>query len=304
MGANPLFQAMGRAFFGELGDKTFLLTAVFAAWCPWSGVRSSTHVKIQQTLVFAGALAALAVRAVLVGTVNNPMFGGVTFNGVACGLLLCLALRAYQDASREATGKQAAERNPFDEDKGVMAAAASEEEQQKQQEDQPQWNRSAFSTPVPTPENYGSTISPPSSADGTFGERPSDRAISDVLAFVAPLIMCFIVEACDESQRALMASDPMGPTSVIGAILGYFLAVVIAVGCGMLFERVCTDTLVAAVVCVLLLVLTIASVGDAFLQLPSLKSKVTASVVSAPSAVASLLQTLRGSERLEPFQKR
>jgi len=130
-----------RSLLSELGDKTFFLTIVLAAWCPWEGIRGSGDRLLQLCLVFAGAFLALALHAVQFLTAEPSASGRwtCTCEVLTCLFLFVLGAKAKLELGRvdangqQSSGQQAVSANPFKEPlpPGTMPAGG-------------KWNERAF----------------------------------------------------------------------------------------------------------------------------------------------------------------
>lgn len=291
-----LWRSCLRGFLGELGDKTFFLTVIFAAWCPWGGVRSGSDRSFQLFLVFAGATVALATRVALPAhdaALEPPLRSA--FDGAVTVVLLLLATRArielnqaeacarrsqsffWSAQSGAASSLSAHAKNPFEESAEEIKASNACE-----------WNPQAFARPsepppaeppptveVPTGKAqaasaaYGALLLPPTSADGVFSERISDSLVSNILAFIAPLVLNFLAEAEDKSREALLPPhfDPGAGWASLGAALGLAAAALLAVIVGFILECQLSDRRALFSVASALLVLSLVSVSQALLHL-------------------------------------
>mmetsp|Transcript_19997 Transcript_19997/g.42702 ORF Transcript_19997/g.42702 Transcript_19997/m.42702 type:complete len:328 (-) Transcript_19997:68-1051(-) len=287
-----LWRSCLRGFLGELGDKTFFLTVIFAAWCPWGGLRSGSDRSFQLFLVFGGATVALASRVAFPAhdaAVEPPLRSA--FDGVVAVALLLLATKARVELNHaEVSAKRrhgllwstpqgggASSRNPFEESAEEIKASHVCD-----------WNPQAFARPAepspaapPLPEEaavgkaqatvaaYGAMLLPPTSADGVFSERISDDHVSSVLAFLAPLVLNFLAEAEDKSRDALLPPqfDPSAGCALLGAALGLAVAVMLAVFVGYILECQLSDRRALFSVASALLVLSLISISQALLHL-------------------------------------
>lgn len=63
--ASPASRAAILCFLAQLGDRTFPVIAVLAAWCPLGGIRIGADRSLHLTLVLIGSTIALTVRTIL-----------------------------------------------------------------------------------------------------------------------------------------------------------------------------------------------------------------------------------------------
>jgi len=241
-----------RSCLGELGDKTFLLTAVFAAWGPWEGVRKSDDRFLQLCLVLGGAFPALALHATLLLTVVGPntstnytwyceVLSSVSL--MSCGLKAMHDLSLADASKRRSVAKPAASGNPF-------KADVEEDPQPKVGN---KWNEHAFrvldgakvSEEPEEAAHYGSFTPPAASADGLFSNRIGDKTVSRIFAFLGTLVVVFLAETEDKSQDAYGVNPTEadgGAAFVVGSVLGLLIATAVAVFIGYLLERQFSDT--------------------------------------------------------------
>jgi len=82
------------SFASELGEKSFFLTAILAAWCPVQGIRSGPRLLLQLCLVALGSLCALAVQTLLLSASR----GGSPWYGTIFSRQLLSSLSFFVDA--------------------------------------------------------------------------------------------------------------------------------------------------------------------------------------------------------------
>jgi putative Ca2+/H+ antiporter (TMEM165/GDT1 family) len=259
-----------RGLLGELGDKTFFLLLVLAAWCPWDGVRGGSWEYLQLTFVLLGGFVGLAVHICLVAALpDSAMQGWVTpspFGWVpeaATGVLtLILALRAWltcPPAPTEPVTKEGAEASKDD-------AAETETP----------WNQNAFlfNSPLPPPPEQSSRnarlIQDNKGSDGVFSERVSDGMVSTVIAAVGTLILMLLAESGDKAEAVMIAAGRRGADTAFGAVLGMLPAAFIAVLCGFILENQLAVRQVHIVVTFVLLSLSLVSFSECILALDAL----------------------------------
>lgn len=254
----------------ELGDKTFFLTAIFAVWCPFGGIRSGRNSTVQQCLVAAGCTVALATRVVLAAWGVN-LDGTDSWLGLASVLLLCImAAKAVAELRRADLQKKAEfwnQKPPMDPrhfgrggasfpDRrgaggflGDFTAYNPENYQTEAQATPSSWNwlpsvgiggANHLESPDPrVPPNYGSTEGLASTADPALAAGPDlPFEWACALAFLVPLVAIFVAEAGDKSQAALQSVQGAG---AIGVLIGYSMSTMFAVFLGFLLERTVSE---------------------------------------------------------------
>lgn len=283
-----------RCFLGELGDKTFLLAVVFAAWCPWEGVRRSETSQFQQLMVFAGTTVALWARSLMLVTMADAQLWNGGFDLATCVALLLLIPKAHLDfvntedldskrrevvaaASRRSAGPSAMG-GMF----GIWGGSTSKDDDDDIEPE------SSFVAA------YG-TLAPPVSADGVFGERISDQLASTIISFVAPVLIIFSAEVDDKSEVVwLAAGGPQTRTDVIGALLGVSFAVSLAVFIGFVMERQMLDYRVAFLVIGIFSCVSLVSLSQGLLHLPVVEALAQAVPAEAVKAKAAAFLSLHG----------
>mmetsp|Transcript_39262 Transcript_39262/g.73245 ORF Transcript_39262/g.73245 Transcript_39262/m.73245 type:complete len:267 (+) Transcript_39262:127-927(+) len=98
-----VLQAAGLSFLAEIGDVSFFVTVILAAWCPLRGVRSGKGIHFEHALVTFGSLAALCLRVCLrsVGLYVTAAAGEVLpaiLGAVACAALGATAIGHWSSA--------------------------------------------------------------------------------------------------------------------------------------------------------------------------------------------------------------
>jgi len=255
-------------FFGELGDKTFFVTVLLAAWCPsWDGVRNSADGKtmacILQLLVLAGAALSLLVRTLLASAGVHPTWWVAGFNFIACATFIGFGVfvrhqRGFAGKAEKstATGSTRAE-NPFHQSE-TSAIDHQEPEKwntwaQQKMTAQETWNPLSYNSAERAgvqslesgwqqqqqQQNYGAVWSLPKDVERQSG----NEVVFMILAFLAGLVTVFMCECVDKSQTAFLnaGNQSYGFRGVISAMVGYIPAIVLAVGLGSILEGTLMD---------------------------------------------------------------
>lgn len=294
-----------RAFLGELGDKTFLLTGILVAWCPWDGVRSNEKARYQQLLVFLAAVLALYVRTLLISAktvkpsseTSNCVYEWMTFAFIlvlipkACAELRRTeaenAMRERLNERAEARAGRGSQLSPkmgggfFMGASGAPFARADTEEAAEEQHQQPPRS--------PGRADYGSTGSP-KNCSAAFPANFRDTLASNILAFFVPLVVIFCAEAEDKSEAAVMAGGgPKNKSDVVGVMLGIPLALLLAAFIGFVMERQVSDNRLNFAAVLVLSILCLVSLSQALMH-------IDAAVAQTPTgaAAAHLLQIVPG----------
>lgn len=258
-----------RTSIGELGSKTFFLLAVLTTWCPWSGVRNQNG--LQLMLVLIGSYLAFVLRILMLSYAQNKTWQFASFDAMSCFLLFALGLKARMDlASSDAREV----RLRFNATSHGADAAGGAPDLEKPKEAFSQWNSAAFSSFLPTTEpketpqstQYG-TEPQFVPSDGVLSSRPDDRTISDVLAFLVPLILLFLTQADDRVVTMLADTGLPGADAICGALLGLFFPVVIAAFLGIFMEGSLIDSRLLFLVSSALFGLSFLSLTEALLYL-------------------------------------
>lgn len=259
-----------RTSISQLGSKTFFLSVILTAWCPWQGVRNHPDQSLQSILVFLGSFLSFALRIGLLGFVSDKTWQFGTFDAVSCALLFMLGIKARMDlASCDAREV----RLRFNATSHGADAAGGEPDPEKPKEPFSQWNSAAFSTFMPASEakepattQYGTeTQFVPS--DGVLSGRPDDRSVSNLLAFVLTFVIIFLAQADDRSVTALIQTGVQSADAICGALLGIFLPTLVAVFFGIFLEGSLIDSRLLFTVSSILLALSFISLTQALLYL-------------------------------------
>eukprot|EP00931_Biecheleriopsis_adriatica_P043138 TRINITY_DN24667_c0_g1_i1.p1 TRINITY_DN24667_c0_g1~~TRINITY_DN24667_c0_g1_i1.p1 ORF type:complete len:301 (+),score=68.62 TRINITY_DN24667_c0_g1_i1:224-1126(+) len=237
-----------RSFLAELASKSFFLSAALTAWCPWEGVRDHDDLGFQACLVFLGSYVADVVRILLLISVTNKTWAFSFCDGLSCFIFLVLGIKAKMELSsldaRELRRKLVDSGHTADAAGGASADADVEKPKDGWAGE---WNSAAFSafsfnaeSRAGTSSQYGSTeqFGP---VDGALSQRPSDRSVSTVLAFLLSLLLVFLCQADDKSTSVLIGTGLSSAVQAFAALLGLFLARAVAVFAGVFFERQLRD---------------------------------------------------------------
>lgn len=296
-----VWRAVLISLLGELGDKTFYLILALAAWCPWQGLRSGAHAPAERCLIFAGASAAFNVRAVLLSSAQDFMKWGCWPDAAACIVLALLGVKAALERRRACEP----DLNPF-----LLPKEPSCNGSSAGLHDEPTWNKSAFSAWIPSageaseknpfpaesPQDasvgepaqwnsaaFGGACHSPSEGEvqqSTYGATPprsqpavgmvDGRMAGVILAFPAAFAMVFIMESDDKSEAALLTASSGGADLVIGAILGFLPAALLATLAGHMLERQLDRQHTLLLVIFVFLSLSLVSLSQALLHLGAL----------------------------------
>uniref|UniRef100_A0A7S1QRU6 GDT1 family protein n=1 Tax=Alexandrium catenella TaxID=2925 RepID=A0A7S1QRU6_ALECA len=307
-----LWRSCLRSFLGELGDKTFFLAVVFAAWCPWDGIRSGDDRFLQLCLVFSGSFLALALHSLLVLTVVDLGTNGrwtCTYEVLSFVVLAMLGMKAKLELGRADAN---ARRTPTKSNTNPFQADDPEEDSYARSKggatDSNTWNKQAFgalSAPFASlqpreqeePHSAYGSMPPPTSADGVFSDRISDRLVSHTLAFIAPLVLIFLTEGEDKSQDVLgphPSRSPQGSDIIVGTVLGFMPSVALAVLAGFVLERSLSDQRMLFFVTCVFFGLALVAVSQALLHTGAASPALPASAQQALLAVVTMVRTQTG----------
>lgn len=272
-------RAAALSFVAELGDKTFFLTVILAAWCPVSGIRNKPGASLQQAFVAAGAVCAMALHVSLLVVI--PGFPGshhsffdwslgsaaVVFQG-ALGMQAMLELRRAERTRKDSSttaklisnrplhaskGDIGQEFNPssflgtfkaynpddYESESGEGGAPAAAQEAGKADPDR---KDGCGHNPFEdeVAATYGAVNINASAAPSQKKEVPSTLSSASA-ALLIPFVAIFLDEVGDKSLEALRAE--VSPTIVIatGATIGYMISSMFAACVGFLLERQLTE---------------------------------------------------------------
>ncbi|CAJ1424850.1 unnamed protein product [Effrenium voratum] len=262
-----------RTSIAQLGSKTFFLSAILAAWCPWEGIRNHPDRQVQTVLILTGSYLAFVLRICLLIFVQDKTWQFCAFDAMSCFFLFALGMKARVDLSssdaREARQRYASSSH------GADAAGGAPSDPEKPKESGfSEWNTAAFGfLPAPLPEQkeakttqYGTeTQFVPS--DGVLSSRPSDRSISTVLSLLLPLLLVFLMQADDRAIMLLVQTGIEGADAICGSLLGLLMPTMLSVTLGVLLEKTLTDSRLLFTVSITLLTLSFISFTQAMLYL-------------------------------------
>mmetsp|Transcript_34307 Transcript_34307/g.80001 ORF Transcript_34307/g.80001 Transcript_34307/m.80001 type:complete len:306 (+) Transcript_34307:84-1001(+) len=266
-----------RTFIGQLGSKTFFVSAILTAWCPWEGPRSHEDAGFQMLLVLLGSYLAWVARVLLLAFATDKMWQFAVCDGLSCFCFLVLGLRARSDlAGCDARDLRARLRYTPSGADAAGGTADGDVEKPKDGLWSGEWNTAAFGAILPSvlqPEpreprttQYGSAEQF-ASADGVFSSRVSDRTVSTLLALLAPLALVFLAQADDRTTTLLIQTGVDGPDAICGALMALMICTIVSVVFGMIMERAMVDSRLMFTVSFALLTLSFVSLTQALLYL-------------------------------------
>jgi putative Ca2+/H+ antiporter (TMEM165/GDT1 family) len=224
-------------FSAEVGDKSFFLTAILAAWCPFHGVRSGPGSVVQQCLVIVGSASALAVHVLLLLAAHGVSARlSWSLSLLASAVQALLGLQAILQL-READSSRSPSLLPVPGNAASKTSAGA---------DADSWHIGQRgwlgSFKAYDPHAYGAVESRSESSNPFEDSEPEQvfaprRASGTCLlaSFAVPFICVFMVEPGDRSIEAIHAAGSISCT--LGALGGYVLGVIVAVMLGFLLER-------------------------------------------------------------------
>mmetsp|Transcript_138139 Transcript_138139/g.429415 ORF Transcript_138139/g.429415 Transcript_138139/m.429415 type:complete len:246 (-) Transcript_138139:26-763(-) len=222
------------AILADLGDKTWMMTACFAAWCPVCGIRDNTPgvSVLEYLLLFAGTSFTLILRTILLASGVDP-FGWDGFCEVAGTVLLFLSgLRAtweWRNSLYEG-GDELAVKPPSTADE---RAAIKDVETNK-------------------PEGW---------------EPPQGWAKVLSTAMLLPSLVVLFTEAGDRSQGVLLTADYKRADTGLGASFGFISSCLLSVMTGFFIKRHLTVKWLLFWVTVLTWLVCISCLRDAIMRL-------------------------------------
>lgn len=299
------------SFLGELGDKTFYVTTTLSIWCPWRGLRDGQHSLAERCLIGGGSFVAFSLRAMIIGGFGNAD-EGCWPAAVACVMLVALGIKAMFDKRRvgeadsrpmlkstghaeESPWNKAAFSLPWTANVGPANNGASTCPESGVNGAQ-RWNTAAFHGALPSKQEatnltsgeaavaYGSVEAATlptgqTSKSSIGGSSDEEDLISTFIAFPVSFLLNLAMESDDKSEAALLkASHGSNPGIMIGAILGFLPAVVMAVALGHILERQMKREQALFLVAFLLLSLSLISMSQAMLRLNALQPAALAAV--------------------------
>jgi len=213
-------------FIAELGDRSFFLTAILSAWCPFYGVRSGAGSPLQQCLVAAGSIAAVSLHAALM-MVPLENFTEVTFKyvgGFAC--IVQVALGCQARSHLEAAPDEIA----------VPSTLASKERPSENWAYMPESYGAAEQGERKNPFTTDANAEARSHDAKALEAQGSGRTLSIFSAsFLVPFLCVFSVKPIDRSLHSLHIAKTAAST--VGGLSGCALALLVAVAFGFFLER-------------------------------------------------------------------
>mmetsp|Transcript_94587 Transcript_94587/g.305373 ORF Transcript_94587/g.305373 Transcript_94587/m.305373 type:complete len:255 (-) Transcript_94587:108-872(-) len=224
----------------DLGDKTFMLIAVFATWCPICGIRDNSAglAALEYLLLFLGSSGALVLRTILLAVGVNPFAWDGFCEVAATVILLVIGLRATYEWQRAVA-------SPLGCDPAVGPLGV--EEQRPIADD-------------PEAKGYGTT-------DSWLQEPPQGWFKVLCTALFLPSLTILFAEAGDRSQGVLMSAEHHRVDLALGASIGFINSVVLAVCCGYLVKRQVTVRWLLFMVFALVWLTCLSCLRDALVRL-------------------------------------
>lgn len=279
-----------RTLFDELGSKTFFLIAILSAWCPWEGARGHDDRNIQMLLVLVGSYVADVVRVMVADFADDGKQFSCAFDVSCCIIFLLLAAKARVELTRLDAREL---RTKF-----ATSADSSSGSADIEKSDATEWNTTAFSSffmaqaeSSETPRTQYGTAEQYVPADGVLSNRPSDRTVSTVLAFLVPAVLVFLAEADNKAIDDFPLTGLKGAGSNIGALLAFLTSNILAVLLGLFCERTLSDHRLSFIVSVTLFGLSFISATEALLYLDAARTQQT------QTGVVAFLSLFTGSRR-------
>lgn len=247
----------------ELGDRTFLLSVLLAAWCPIGGVRGGHNAIIATLFVLLGTTLALTCHTLLaVSGVSLTAWGG-SVHVAGAVLFAAMACRAYMEmgnrqASAPVKEKEIAESDPGFTPNPYASYLVSRRPPVGSIDDASDRQQHVAS--------YGAAFAP------STAESPASSAWNwgpAIGAFVSTFVIILLAELGDRSQlathEASLAPGSSWPTLVFGAAFGYLIADGLAVLIGVMIRIQLSERQVLLVSMLIVSALSIAETGQALL---------------------------------------
>lgn len=282
-----------RAFLGELGDKTFWLTVVLAAWCPWQGIRSTQDgalARCQQGLVFAGAAAALSARALLLAMFGIADELSASFEVITTACLLLLLPKLWHDASLAERDEEqrtklleSASKRPFSGMIPTMSGAVPKDESGSDEDAAADYGTLHSDD---AEGQYGASKDKDSGLAATAAaEQVMESYMATLFAWIVPMFLVYCAEAEDKSQAAWTHTLPSGQADVAWGLLGIVVATALAVFIGFVLERQVSNHRIAWTAFSAFTAIALMSLSQAMLRVLEIR----ASAASAEKVTAALL---------------
>eukprot|EP00927_Polykrikos_kofoidii_P066904 TRINITY_DN62465_c0_g1_i1.p1 TRINITY_DN62465_c0_g1~~TRINITY_DN62465_c0_g1_i1.p1 ORF type:complete len:301 (+),score=39.19 TRINITY_DN62465_c0_g1_i1:60-962(+) len=283
-----------RAFLAEIGDKTFLLTCIFSAWCPWMGIRYGPNSAIQRALILCGAVLALGIRTAVLREIRMPPLWHVSFEAALVVVLLPLMRRAYRDFTFS---------NDQDMKRRDILAASNNSRLQKDGSYGAMGMSSWVTSATTSQDNNSDDMTGRFVPRGYVApEKATDELVAGCMAFFFTTLIIFCAEAEDKSDIAWHeVAGPKAREDIFGALLGTTCAVMLAVTTGFLMEALVSDHRLNFLIIFAFGSIALCSLSQALLHLGPLAVSQTAGSAEAKAALSSFLELLMKSSGNHSF---
>jgi len=248
-------------FCAEVGERSFLVVILLAAWCPIQGIRfHGDHFALHEVLIVLGAFSALLLRTLVLPATT---LGGddwldaasVCFEPI---VLAGLALKAFLDLWQADDHKPlAAPKRDADEDWRLAASgtAADPGIGGVKMWDPSQEERAEEGGAKPVLASYGAAPLPPAKLEDNQ---------SALLALLLPLLLvAFMRPQRNDVITTALTANAAWNSWLWGAMIGVAAAVAVAVLVGIVLERETSDTRLLLVVAVSFTAMSFAGLSQA-----------------------------------------
>lgn len=256
-----LWRTIFRTLLGELGDKTFFLTVIFAAWCPLNGIREGSTTQSQRIFVCLGAFCSLVLWSVLYDSGYVARYGDGVWNFAACsvtGIIGCKAALELQNldsrvgeplfnrpatannttyAATPTTAQAPVKWNP------VVVGGVDAESQSFAALSKGSEAAGVASSATVEKGPQGAAAVAPTDKKRTPEEKWTPLTYIYYLgaSFWIPFGCAFLCEVSDKSSYTLLQGSHNGFDFTIGVLIGAMIVVTIAGIAGFIFERTLSD---------------------------------------------------------------